>query len=67
MMCLTFKLVPLFLIEHSSITLTPNSPKGNATEEVPNLKFFGKFLRNPFPREGLFSIEAITITGPNPT
>lgn len=32
MMCLTFRLMPLFLIEDSNIMLDPNSPKGKATE-----------------------------------
>ena len=36
-------------------------------EEVPNLNFFGKFLKNTFPEEDFFSKEAITIVGPNPT
>lgn len=58
--------MPSFLAKHMVITLNPKSPKNNATEEVPNLHFLGKLLRSSLPKEGLFPMKTILITGPDP-
>jgi hypothetical protein len=34
--------------------LNPDSPKSNALEEVPNLHFIDKLLRNSLYEEGMF-------------
>lgn len=63
----SLRVKPLFLFEHMIITLNPNNPKSNAMEKVPNVNFLTEFLRNHHPKEGLFHVEVIIISGPDPT
>lgn len=55
------------MVEHPNITLNPNRPKHDAAKKVPNFDFLTIVLRNPFPREDLFLVEAITFAHGNPT
>ena len=57
--------MPFHVVEDLVIPLNPNSPKCDASKEMPNLDFFTKFLRNTLPKNCLLPIECIIIFGPH--
>jgi hypothetical protein len=61
------RFMPLFMVKHFVIAFNPNRPKGNASKEVPNFGLRAILIRDPFPKESLFPIEAIVVARVNPT
>ena len=57
--------MPLLLVEHLVVPLHPNGPKSNISEEMPNFDHLAEFVRDPFTKNCLFSIETIKVAGSN--
>ena len=54
------------MIEHFVVAFNLNDPKCNTPKEVPNCNIFAIIFGIPFPKQCLFSIEAIVIASSNP-
>ena len=62
-----FRDVLLFLIKTIVVAFNPNGLKCDTFKEVPNVNFLAIFFRNPFPKQNLFPIETIVVTGSHST
>ena len=64
---LDLRLMPLFVIENLIITFDPDGPKHNTSKKVPNYDHLAVLFGNPLSKHDLFPIEAVIISGSNPT